>query len=54
MCLPAWASARTEAKRLADDRDAVAPRDISADTGQGPDAEPVRNREAVALEPQLA
>jgi hypothetical protein len=54
MCLPAWASARTEAKRLADDRDAVPPRDIRPKTGQGPETEPVRNREAVALEPQLA
>jgi hypothetical protein len=54
MCLPAWASARTEAKRLADDREAVAPRDTRLETGQGPGTEPVRNREAVAVAPQIA
>jgi hypothetical protein len=55
MCRPAWANARTAAKQLADDVDAALPDDdIRVPASQGADTEPIRNREAAAVEPQLA
>jgi hypothetical protein len=54
MCRPAWGNARTEAMLLADDVDAAAPDDKRMQASRGADTEPIRNREAAAVEPQLA